>query len=137
MVKMLSEKYGMIVCGENYHTEITSKVAEEKYQPDLCYIPNLKDWKDFVTRTPEEYARWVYNIGNGVAVFEEAELIRLAGENPEKVMENYKAGLAKINSQENYDMFINSGLFVLVRENPEIDTKDEVLEKLSTHFGLI
>lgn len=196
MVKMLSEKHGMIACGENYHTEITSKVAEKKYQPDLCYIPNLKDWKDFVTRTPEEYARWVFNIGNEVAGFEVAELIRLTGENPEKkiivdtnipveilkeisdfnhiaimvsplsmsveqffnredpekqfilnvinscenpekVLENYKAGLAKINSQENYDMYVKSGLFVLVRENTEIDTKDEVLEKLSRHFGLV
>jgi len=61
----------------------------------------------------------------------------LTGENPEKVLENYKAGLAKINSQENYDMYVNSGLFVLVRENAKIDTKDEVLEKLSRHFGMI
>lgn len=92
MVKMLSEKYGMIVCGENYHNEITSKVAE---------------------------------------------LIRLSGENPEKVMENYKAGLSLINSQENYDMFVNSGLFTLIRENTTEDTKQEVLEKLAEHFGLV
>lgn len=92
MVKMLSEKYGMIACGENYHNEITSKVAE---------------------------------------------LIRLSGENPEKVMENYKAGLSLINSQENYDMFVNSGLFTLIRENTTEDTKQEVLEKLAEHFGLV
>ena len=92
MVKMLSEKYGMIACGENYHNEITSKVAE---------------------------------------------LIRLSGENPEKVMENYKAGLSLINSQENYDMFVNSGLFSLIRENTTEDTKQEVLEKLTKHFGLV
>lgn len=92
MVKMLSEKYGMIACGENYHNEITSKVAE---------------------------------------------LIRLSGENPEKVMENYKAGLSLINSQENYDMFVNSGLFTLIRENTTEDTKQEVLEKLAEHFGFV
>lgn len=92
MVKMLSEKYGMIVCGENFHNKITSKVAE---------------------------------------------LIRLSGENPEKVMENYKAGLSLINSQENYDMFVNSGLFTLIRENTTEDTKQEVLEKLAEHFGLV
>lgn len=92
MVKMLSEKYGMIACGENYHNEITSKVAE---------------------------------------------LIRLSGENPEKVMENYKSGLSLINSQENYDMFVNSGLFTLIRENTTEDTKQEVLEKLAEHFGLV
>ena len=92
MVKMLSEKYGMIACGENFHNEITSKVAE---------------------------------------------LIRLSGENPEKVMENYKAGLSLINSHENYDMFVNSGLFTLIRENTTEDTKQEVLEKLAEHFGLV
>lgn len=92
MVKRLSEKYGMIACGENFHNEITSKVAE---------------------------------------------LIRLSGENPEKVMENYKAGLSLINSQENYDMFVNSGLFTLIRENTTEDTKQEVLEKLAEHFGLV
>lgn len=196
MVKMLSEKYGMIACGENYHNEITSKVAEEKYQPDLCYIPNLKDWKDFVTRPPEEYARWIFNTSKELEGFEVAELIRLSGENPEKkiivdtnitietlkeisdynriaimispqsmsvdqffnrddpekqfilsvinscenpekVMENYKAGLSLINSQENYDMFVNSGLFTLIRENTTEDTKQEVLEKLAEHFGLV
>lgn len=137
MVKMLSEKYGMIACGENYHNEITSKVAEEKYQPDLCYIPNLKDWKDFVTRPPEEYARWIFNTSKELEGFEVAELIRLSGENPEKVMENYKAGLSLINSQEIYDMFVNSGLFTLIRENTTEDTKQEVLEKLAEHFGLV
>ena len=58
-------------------------------------------------------------------------------ENPEKVMENYKAGLSLINSQENYDMFVNSGLFTLIRENTTEDTKQEVLEKLAEHFGLV
>ena len=58
-------------------------------------------------------------------------------EKPEKVRENYKAGLSLINSQENYDMFVNSGLFTLIRENTTEDTKQEVLENLAEHFGLV
>jgi len=25
----------------------------------LCYTRDLKDWHDFIRRTPEEYAQWV------------------------------------------------------------------------------
>ncbi len=77
-VKMLSERYGLIFCGENYFTDITDKVAEHDLQPDLCYMRELSDWKDFVTRPPEEYERWVYGTGREAAGFEIAELISRA-----------------------------------------------------------
>ena len=78
MVKMLSEKYDMVFCGENYFTEVTDAVADPAIQPDLCYIKNLTDFKDFVTRTPEEYHRWIYGVGREAAGFEIAELISLS-----------------------------------------------------------
>lgn len=34
-------------------------------------------------------------------------------------------------------MFVNSVLFTLIRENTTEDTKQEVLEKLAEHFGLV
>ena len=192
MVKTLSEKYDMIFCGENYFTEVTDKVADPAIQPDLCYIKNLTDFKDFVTRTPEEYARWIYGVGREAAGFEVAELISLSRdkkvivdtnipldilkeitdynhvavmlspqsmsverffdrsdpekkfilntidscENPEAVMENYRKGLALINSKEHYEEFLNSGFFTLVREDADKDTREEVCEKLAEHFGL-
>lgn len=37
-VKMLSEQYNMILCGENYHCNVTDKVADPSIQPDLCYM---------------------------------------------------------------------------------------------------
>lgn len=195
MVKMLADRYDMIFCGENYFSDITDKVADPAYQKDLCYIPQLKDFRDFVKRSPEEYERWVFNVQREVAGFEIAELIRLSGtapdrkiivdtdmpldvikelfgynhiavmlspqsmsverffdrddpekqyilsvinscENADEVMENYKAGLARINSKEHYDEFANAGLFTLIREDDGHDTKDEVLAKLAEHFGL-
>ena len=192
MVKMLAEKYDMVFCGENYFTTVTDAVADPVIQPDLCYIKNLTDFKDFVTRTPEEYERWIYGVGKEAAGFEIAELISLSRgkkvivdtnipldilkeisdynhvaimlspqsmsverffdrsdpekqfilsvidscENSEEVMENYRKGLALINSKEHYEEFLNSGFFTLVREDTDTDTREEVCEKLVKHFGL-
>lgn len=78
MVKMLSEKYDMIFCGENYHSEVSDIVADPVIQPDLCYMKTIKDWKEFVTRTPEEYERWIFGVGREAAEFEVAELIAIS-----------------------------------------------------------
>ena len=77
-VKMLAEQYDMIFCGENYHAKISSVVATPELQPDISYINNIKDWKHFVTRSPEEYERWIYSTGREAAEFEVAELISVA-----------------------------------------------------------
>lgn len=77
-VKMLADRYDMVFCGENYHIGISDEIADDTLQPDLCYRRNLKDWKDFVTRSPEEYERWIYHSGREGAGFEIAELISLA-----------------------------------------------------------
>lgn len=193
MVKMLSEKYDMIFCGENYHSEVSDVIADPQLQPDSCYIRNLTDWKDFVTRTPEEYARWIENVGKEAAEFEVAQLLSLgmdkkvivdtnipvevlreisdydhvvvmlspqamsverffdredpekqfilsvieSCDNPEEVMENYRKGLALINSRENYDKLANSGFFTLVRQDDGRDTREEVCDTIAKHFKLI
>lgn len=192
-VKMLADRYGMLFCGENYHIAVSDAVATLDVQPDLCYRKNLTDWKDFVTRSPEEYERWIYNSGREGAGFEVAELISLAGDkkvivdtnipvdvlkeiseydhvavmlspqsmsverffdrsdpekqfilsvidrcdDPEAVMDNYKRGLALINSQKHYDELANSGFFTVVREENGMDTREEVCDKIAKHFGLI
>lgn len=77
MVKMLSEKYDLICCGENYHCEVTNKVATPDIQPNLCYMSQMNSWEDFVKRSPEEYEKWIYGVQDEVAGFEIAELISL------------------------------------------------------------
>jgi dephospho-CoA kinase len=74
-VKMLADKYGMICCGENYHMAVSETVATPETHPDLCYNKSLTDWRAFVTRTPEEYERWIYAVGREAAEFEVVELI--------------------------------------------------------------
>ncbi|MBQ2798484.1 MAG: hypothetical protein IJF09_03785 [Ruminiclostridium sp.] len=192
-VKMLSERYDMIFCGENYHSAVSDIVATQDAQPDICYINNLTDWREFVTRSPEEYERWIFGVGKEAAEFEIAELISLSGdrkvivdtnipidvlkeisdynhvavmlspqsmsverffdrddpekqfllsvidscENSAEVMENYRKGLALINSKEHYDELAQSGFFTVMREDNGKDTREEVCDIIARHFGLV
>ena len=166
-VKMLADRYDMVFCGENYHLNVSDVVATDDAQPDICFMKNLTDWKEFVTRTPEEYERWIYSVGKETAEFEVAELISISQnrkvivdtnipidilkeisdynhvvvmlspqsmsverffdrsdpekqfllnviescEDSEAVMENYRQGLALINSKKHYDYNL---IFLLV-----------------------
>lgn len=192
-VKMLADRFDMIFCGENYHSKVSDMVATPDVQPDICYLNNLTDWKEFVTRTPEEYERWIYSVGKEAAEFEVAELISISQnrkvivdtnisvdilkeisdynhvvvmlspqsmsierffdrsdpekqfllnvidgcEDSETVMENYRQGLALINSQKHYDEYANSGFFTVVRQDTQEDTREEVCNIIAKHFGLI
>ena len=191
-VKMLADRYDMVFCGENYHLNVSDVVATDDAQPDICFMKNLTDWKEFVTRTPEEYERWIYSVGKETAEFEVAELNSISQnrkvivdtnipidilkeisdynhvvvmlspqsmsverffdrsdpekqfllnviescEDSEAVMENYRQGLALINSKKHYDEYANSGFFTVVRQDTEKDTKEEVCEIIAKHFGL-
>ncbi|MBR5265688.1 MAG: hypothetical protein IKV63_03645 [Clostridia bacterium] len=77
VVRMLAQRYDMIECGENYHSAVSDLVATPEAQPDISYINNLTDWKDFVTRAPEEYERWIYSTSREAAEFEVAQLISM------------------------------------------------------------
>jgi hypothetical protein len=57
-------------------------------------------------------------------------------EDSEAVMENYRRGLALINSKKHYDEYANSGFFTVVRENNGLDTREEVCDIIARHFGL-
>ena len=193
MVKMLARRYGMICCGENYHMSVSETVATPESHPDICYNRSLTDWREFVTRAPEEYERWIYAVGREAAEFEVAELIAISQhqkvivdtnipvdllkeisdyhrvavmlspqsmsverffdrndpdkqfllnvidrcDDPPAVMENYRRGLALINSQAHYDEYANSGFFTVTREDNEKDTRDAVCDQIARHFGLI
>ena len=58
-------------------------------------------------------------------------------EDPAAVMENYRQGLARINSQEHYQEYANSGFFTVVREDNGVDTREAVCETIARHFGLL
>ena len=58
-------------------------------------------------------------------------------ENRDEVMENYRRGLARINSRKHYDEYAESGFFTVVRRNDGRDTREEVCDIIAKHFGLI
>ena len=58
----------------------------------------------------------------------------MEAKNPKKTLENFKACLAKINSKEEYEKFVNSGFFVFVRDDTK--TLDETCAILENHFEL-
>lgn len=78
MVKLLSEKYNGICCGENYHDVLMAAIDAEN-QPNLSYFSTMKDWQEFINRTPEEYERWVAGCGEEASDLEIIRLIQLAG----------------------------------------------------------
>lgn len=80
MVKLLAERYGLIPCGENYHAQVSDIVADPEHQPNICYFQTMKDWQEFIGRTPEEYNRWIIGTAKEAAEFEVAQLIQMAGE---------------------------------------------------------
>ena len=77
-VRMLAEKYDLLLCDENYHMAVSEQVATPETHPDLCYNRSLTDWRDFVQRTPQEYERWIYAVGREAAEFEVAHLIAVS-----------------------------------------------------------
>ena len=59
MVKLLAERYKGIACRENYHEELMDDRLNPDEFPCLCYTRDLRDWHDFIRRTPDEYEAWV------------------------------------------------------------------------------
>ena len=58
MVKLLAEKYNGILCEENYHNAYLSDLDKNEF-PGLTYTRDLKDWRHFIRRTPDEYEHWI------------------------------------------------------------------------------
>ncbi|MBO4562755.1 MAG: hypothetical protein J5772_04000 [Clostridia bacterium] len=190
MIKLLAEKYGGILCGENWHDAWPERLDKDEF-PGLCYTRDLVDWHDFIRRTPEEYLAWIEQVQKeceilelrmlpalceeGRPVFvdtnirtetlkriadpghvlvmlaepevsvrrfferEDAEkqfLYRLIMEesDPAAAMENYRRGLALINSREKYDELLHSGFAVIKRDDSR--SEKETLALVEEAFGL-
>lgn len=123
-VKMLAERYNMVFCGENYHSKVSDAVATPDAQPDICFLKTLTDWKEFVTRTPEEYERWIYSTSKEAAEFEVAELISISQDRKVIVDTNIPVGILKEISNYNQVAVMLSPLSMSVdrffdRSDPE------------------
>lgn len=61
LVKQLAIKYDGIACEENYHDALLKELDPEAF-PCLTYTRDLKDWHEFVRRTPDQYAAWIKGV---------------------------------------------------------------------------
>ena len=58
MVKALAKKHSGIACEENYHDHYPGELDAMEF-PCLTYTRDLKDWHDFIRRSPQEYKDWI------------------------------------------------------------------------------
>lgn len=69
LVKGLAEKYNGIACEENYHNAMLDELDSREF-PCLTYTRDLKDWRDFVRRTPDEYETWILGVTKECEILE-------------------------------------------------------------------
>ena len=141
-VKMLSDRYDMIFCGENYHSTVSDIVATPDAQPDICFMKKLTDWKEFVTRTPEEYERWIYSTAKEAAEFEVAELISISQNRKVIVDTNISVDILKEISDYNHVAVMLSPLYMSVerffdRSDPEKQFLLSVIESCEDPEGVM
>lgn len=75
-VKLLSERFYGICCGENFH-DIFMEHIDRENQPNLSYFDTMKDWQEFVNCTPQQYADWIDGCGREAASLEIIRLFQL------------------------------------------------------------
>lgn len=190
MVKLLAEKYKGIACEENYHNARLAELDSNEF-PGLTYTRDLKDWREFIRRTPEEYEAWFEKTTQECTVLELEILEELSKQNkpifvdtniptevlaeisdkdhvlimladpeisvrrfferpdrekqflyqllmteadPDTAMENFRQCLKRLNSQENYNHFLNSGFNLILRDDKR--TIEETLLLVEKAFRL-
>jgi len=69
MVKELAKKYNGILCEENYHDNYPVELDAKEF-PCLTYTRDLKDWHDFIRRSPEEYKNWIDGVKKECEIIE-------------------------------------------------------------------
>lgn len=83
MVKLLAQKYNGIACEENYHDSRSASLDKEKF-PALTYTRDLKDFRHFIRRTPQEYENWIKEVNKECSIIELEILEDLVRENKDK-----------------------------------------------------
>lgn len=80
MVRMLSERFDMIFCGENYHDVFPREKLSRWKQPGLCYFDTMSGWEEWLSMTPEEHWRWTEQVSRECAEIEILELTKLSAD---------------------------------------------------------
>lgn len=78
-VKLLADRYDGICCGENYH-DVFMKCINKAHHPNLSYFDTMKDWQEFISRTPDEYVAWIDGCSKEAESLEIIRLFQLVAE---------------------------------------------------------
>ena len=113
------EKDKPIFVDTNVHVETLKKVVPHNHVLIMLADPEISV-KRFFER-PDKEKQFLYRL-------------MLEEENPDKALENFRQCLARINSQDNYYKFLNSGFQVLFRD--EKRSIEETVALAAKHFGL-
>jgi adenylate kinase family enzyme len=75
--KMLSDKYNLILCAENYDCVPDNIITKEKY-PNIYYWKTINDWQEYINRTPEKFSKWMMECIKEHEEFEIAYLMHIS-----------------------------------------------------------
>ena len=78
-VKLLADRNDGIYCGENYHDVFMEHINKD-HQPNLSYFETMKDWQEFISRTPDEYSAWIDGCSKEAESLEIIRLLQLVAE---------------------------------------------------------
>jgi hypothetical protein len=67
----------LLLCGENYDCVPDGIINQEKY-PGIFYWQSIKDWQDYIHKSPDEYNKWMMNCLKEYEEFEVTYLIHIS-----------------------------------------------------------
>ncbi len=83
IAKLLSKKYDGILCEENYNERYEAELDSAEF-PCLTYTRDIRDWRDFIRRTPDQYEAWIDGCTSECALLEQKILAELTYGEPER-----------------------------------------------------
>lgn len=87
MAKLLSERYGMELCGENWHDVFPREALSRWQQPGLCYFDTMSGWTEWLGMTPEQHWAWTQQVARECAEIELLELVHRAADGKRRIVD--------------------------------------------------
>lgn len=119
ILRELDQRGAPVFVDTNISTDTLKRVAAPGHVLVMLSDPQISVRRFF--ERPDREKQFLYRL-----IMEEPD--------PEKAMENYRRGLARINSRERYDRFLEAGFPVIIRD--ESRTVRQTLRLAEEAFGL-
>ena len=77
IIKMLADKYGLLLRGENYDCIPDGIINKDKY-PNIFYWQSIEDWQEYINKDPKEYTKWMMDCWKEYEEFEISYLMHIS-----------------------------------------------------------